>query len=190
MVFFDFNLVQRRNPCPLGMVRKVVLLEKESAHRFSLGRCPHNETKGKNYEQIQANVAHDMALRISHCLDAKISVSGAAREGQRGGGVKHSGTESANGLRDGGVERAGGPRACIGADTAQDFDFRIHGAGEREGGLAGVQRLSRIAAQAVLGESLLDQGILCGHGGVGPRNDTEVCKVAGERGTETRRVPI
>jgi len=131
-------LVQRRNPCPLGMVRKVVLLEKESAHRFSLGRCPHNETKGKNYEQIQANVTHDMALRVSHCLDAKVPVSGAAREGQRGGGVEHPGTEPAIGLRGGGVERAGGPRACIGADTAQDFDFRIHGAGEREGGLASV----------------------------------------------------
>jgi hypothetical protein len=41
-----------------------------------------------------------------------------------------------------------------------------------------------------LGESLLDQGILCGHSGVGARNDTEVCKMAGERGTETRRVPV
>jgi hypothetical protein len=42
------HLVRRKNPCPLGMVRKAVLLERESAHRFSLGRCPHNETKGKN----------------------------------------------------------------------------------------------------------------------------------------------
>jgi hypothetical protein len=183
-------LVRWRNPCPLGTVRKVVSLEKESAHGFSLGRCPHNETKGKNYEQIQANVAHGLALRISHCLDAKVAVWGAAREGQRGGGVKHSGTEPAIGLRGGGVERGGGPRACIGADTAQDFDFRIHGAGEREGGLAGVERLPRIAVQAVLGESLLDQGIRCGHGGVGPSNDTEVSKMAGERGTETRRVPV
>ena len=102
----------------------------------------------------------------------------------------YSGTKPAVGLRGGGVERASGPRACLGADTAQDFDFRIHGAGEREGGLAGVQRLPGTAAQAVLGESLLDQGILCGHGGVGPRNDTEVCKMAGERVTETRRVPV
>jgi hypothetical protein len=72
------------------MVRKVVLLERESAQRFAFGRCPHNETKGKNYEQIQTNVAHDLALRISHWLDAKVPVSGAAREGQRGGGVKAS----------------------------------------------------------------------------------------------------
>jgi hypothetical protein len=63
--------VRRRNPCPLGMVRKAVLLERESAHRFSFERCPHNEMKGRSYEQIQAHVAHDMALRILHCLDAK-----------------------------------------------------------------------------------------------------------------------
>jgi len=172
------------------MVRKAVLLERASAHRFAFARCPHNETKGKNYEPIQGNVAHDMALRISHCMDAKASVSGNAREGERRGGDEHLGTEPAVGLRGGGIERTGGPRACVGADTAQDFDFRIHGAGKREGGLTGIPRLLGVAAQAVLGEPLLDQGLLCGYGGVGPREDTEVCNMAGERGTETRRVPV
>ena len=94
------------------------------------------------------------------------------------------------GVRGGGTEHAGGSRACVGADTAQDFDIRIHGAGEREGGFAGVQRLSGIAAQAVLGEPLLGARLLCGHRGLGPGDDTEVGKMAGERGTETRRVPV
>jgi hypothetical protein len=54
------------------MVRKAVLLEKETAHSFSFCRCLHNETKGKNYEQIQADVAYDMGLRIPHRLDTKV----------------------------------------------------------------------------------------------------------------------
>jgi hypothetical protein len=51
-----------------------------------MNRCLHNETKEKNDEQIPENVAHDTALRVSQSLDAKIPVSGDAREGQRGGG--------------------------------------------------------------------------------------------------------
>ena len=131
-------LVQRRNPCPLGMVRKAVSLEKESAHSFSFGCCLHNKTKGKNNEQIQANVAYDMALRIPHRLNAKISVSGDAREGKRGSGIEHSRAESPTGVRGDRVKRSGGPRPRIGADTAENIDFPIHGAGQREGGFAGV----------------------------------------------------
>jgi hypothetical protein len=56
------GLVQQRNPCPLGMVRTAVSLEKRTCPSAAFGRCPHNEQKGKNDEQIQTNVAYDLAL--------------------------------------------------------------------------------------------------------------------------------
>jgi hypothetical protein len=174
----------------MGMVRAAVLLERRICPSASFGRCLHNETKGKNDEQIQANVAHYMALRVSPSVDAKISVSGDAREGQRGGGNVYSGTERVVGVRGGGTERAGGSRAYVGADTAEGVDFRIYGAGERQVCAAGVQRVSGPASATVLGEPLLGTRLLCGQGRLGPRDDTEVCKMAGERGTETRGVPV
>jgi hypothetical protein len=54
----------------------------------------------------------------------------------------------------------------------------------------GVQCVSGFATAPLLGQSLLGAGILRGHGGVGPRDDTEVCKMAGEAGTTSRGVPI
>jgi len=40
------------------------------------------------------------------------------------------------------------------------------------------------------GEPLLGAGVLRGDGGIGCRDDTEVCKMAGEGGTTARGVPI
>ena len=57
-----------------------------------------------------------------------MSVSSDEGEGERGGGVELPGTGPAVGVRGGGVECAGGSRPCIGADAAQEFDFRILGA--------------------------------------------------------------
>ena len=120
--------VRRRNPCPLGMVRKAVLLERESAHRFSFERCPHNEMKGRSYEQIQATCRTRYGIANITLSGREMSVSSDEGEGEKGGGVELPGTGPAVGVRGGGVERAGGSRPCIGADAAQEFDFRILGA--------------------------------------------------------------
>jgi hypothetical protein len=73
-------------PLPSGHGENSSFTGKESAHRHPFWRCPHNEQKGTSDEQIQRNVAYDLALRVPHHVDAKISVSGDAREGERGGG--------------------------------------------------------------------------------------------------------
>jgi len=65
-------------------VRERATLE-ESAQDILGLCCLHNQTKGKEHEQIQEIIAHDLALRVSHRMGAKISVSGDAREDQRRG---------------------------------------------------------------------------------------------------------
>ena len=57
-------------------VRERALL-KESAHSILGLCCLHNQTKGKEHEQIQKIITHDLALRISHRVGAKISWKGA-----------------------------------------------------------------------------------------------------------------
>jgi hypothetical protein len=53
---------------------------KESAHDILGLCCLQSQTKGKEHEQIQEIVAHDLALRVLPRVGAKISVSGDARE--------------------------------------------------------------------------------------------------------------
>ena len=139
---------------------------------------------------MQTNVAHDLTLRVPHRVGAKVSVSGVAGEGERGGGAEYPRAESAVRVRGGGVERAGGPCACLGADTAEVVDLGVYGASEREGGAASVQRVPGATTEAVLGEPPVGQGLLCGHGGTGCGDDTEVCKMAGEAGEKARGVPV
>jgi hypothetical protein len=75
---------EQRNPRSVNGVRERATL-KESAHDILGLCCLHNQTKGKEHEQIQEIIAHDLALRVSHRVGAKISVSGDAREDQRRG---------------------------------------------------------------------------------------------------------
>jgi hypothetical protein len=70
---------ERRNPRSVNGVRERAPL-KESAQDILGLCCLHNPTKGKEHEQIQEIIAHDLALRVSHRVGAKISVSGDARE--------------------------------------------------------------------------------------------------------------
>jgi len=153
-------------------------------------RCPTTKQKGKEHEQIQEAIAYDLALRVPHRVGAEISLPGDGGEGERGSGVEREGAESADELRGAGDERAGGPCAYDRANTAEAVDLRIHGAAEGQERDPGVQRVSGFASAPFLGESLLGAGVLRGDGGVGCRDDTEVCKMAGEGGTTARGVPI
>ena len=153
-------------------------------------RCPTTKQKGKEHEQIQKVIAYDPALRVPHHLGAKIPVSGDAGKGERGSGVVRAGTESADELRGTGNERPSRSRTLDRAGTAQAGNIRIHGAAERQECDPGVRRVSGVEAAAVLGQSLLGAGLLCWDSGLGPRDDTEVCKMAREAGTTARGVPL
>ncbi len=93
-------------------------------------------------------------------------------------------------LRGAGDERAGRSCAFDRASAAEAVDLRIHGAAEGQERDPGVQRVSGFATAPFLGQSLLGAGLLRRNCGVGPRDDTEVCKMAGEAGTTSRGVPI
>jgi len=90
----DFN-GEPRNPRSVNGVRERALL-KESAHGILGLCCLHNQTKGTDHEQIQTLITHDLTLQLSHRVGAKVSVSGAAREGESGGGYVRAGTNAAN----------------------------------------------------------------------------------------------
>jgi hypothetical protein len=153
-------------------------------------RCPTTNQKGREHEQIQETIAYDLALRVPHRVGAKISLPGDGREDKRGGGVECAGAEPADELRGAGDERAGGSCAYDRANTAEAVDLRIHGAIEGQERDPCVERISGFTTASLLGQSLLGARVLRRDGGVGCRNDTEVCKMAGEGGTTARGVPI
>ena len=153
-------------------------------------RCPTTKQKGREHEQIQKTIAYDLALRVPHRVGAKISLPGDGGEDKRGGGVVCAGAESADELRGAGDERAGGSCAYDRANTAEAVDLRIHGAVEGQERDPGIERIPGFATAPFLGQSLLGARVLRRDGGVGCRDDTEVCKMAGEGGTTARGVPI
>jgi hypothetical protein len=166
------------------------MLEKNLPMSILSERCPTTKQKGKEHEQIQKVIAYDLALRVPHSVGAKISLSGNGWEDKRGGGVERTGAESADELRSARDERAGGSCAFDRAGATEAVDLGIHGATEGQERDSGVQRVSGFATAPLLGQSLLGAGVLRRHGGIGPRHDTEVCKMAGETGTTARGVPI
>lgn len=84
----------------------------------------------------------------------------------------HPQSEWANELRRGGVERASGPRALGGDDSADVERLGLHGAGEGENSSAGVFGISRLAAAEILGQLLLGTGVLCVDRGFGGGENT------------------
>lgn len=60
------------------------------------------------------------------------------------------------------------------------------GSGERKERVAGVYAISAVTETTLLGQSLLGQGLLCGYGRAGCGDDTSVCQVSGEGGTQAR----
>ena len=166
------------------------MLKKDLPMSILSERCPTTKQKGKEHEQIQETIAYNLALRVPHRVGAKIPLPGDGGEGQRGGGIERAGAEPADELRGAGDERAGGSCAYDRANTAEAVDLGVHGAAEGQECDPGVQRVSGFTTEPVLGESLLGAGVLRRDGGVGRRDDTEVCKMAGEGGTTARGVPI
>ena len=67
-------------------------------------------------------------------------------------------------MPDCGVKCTAGSRAFIGEGAAQGIDIEADGSGEGPNGATVIQQVPTVAAEAILGQSLLGEGILCGYG--------------------------
>ena len=126
--------------------------------------CPHNTEKGNEHEQICKSIACYMALSIPPGLGAEVSVSDAAGADRQGSAEMCHGILSAVGVRDSGDEHSGGPCAFVGKGATEDVDLRVNGRPERTNRNSVIQSVSDVTQEALLGQSLLGQGVLCGHG--------------------------
>ena len=105
-----------------------------------------------------------MALSIPLGLGAEIPLPDVARsDRQRGAKVRDDVLPAAR-MRDRGDERTGGPCAFVGEGAAEAIDLRCDGRPERTYRDSVVQRISEFAKEAVLGQSLLGEGILRRYG--------------------------
>src|SRR5512147_3142753 len=123
-----------------------------------------------------------MALSVSCCMGSEVSISDFDRSGKAGSGDRDPGDLWVCGLRGGGAECAARSRAPGGDDPAEGIDIGAAGAVEGADIDEAVPPVSVFEEEAVLGESFLGQGLLCGHGGIGCGHDTQVCPLSGEEG--------
>ena len=142
--------------------------------------CPHNTEKGNEHEQICKSIACYMALSIPPGLGTEVSVSDAAGADRQGSAEMCHGILSAVGVRDSGDEHSGGPCALVGEGAAEDVDLGVDGRPEGTNRNSVVQSVSDVTEEALLGQSLLGQELLRGHGWSRQWNDTEVCAVSRE----------
>ena len=85
-------------------------------------------------------------------------------------------------LRGSGAECAARPRSSCGDDSAEAIGFGIAGSVKGSDVDEDVQAVSATQEEAVLGQSFLGQGLLCGHSGFGCGHDTQVCPLSGGKG--------
>ena len=83
-------------------------------------------------------------------------------------------------MRDSGAECAAGACALAGEGAAEAVDLGVDGRPERTYRDSVVHGVSEPAQEAVLGQSLLGQRVLRGHGGTQQRDDPEIRTVPGE----------
>ena len=74
--------------------------------------------------------------------------------------------------------------------AAEVVNIRPDGTVERAECDENIPTIPAVEEEAVLGESFLDTGVLCGHGRTGCGQNTEVCSLSGEKGTGSRTVAI
>lgn len=123
-----------------------------------------------------------MALPVSHCMGAKVSVSDPGGGSARGCRVVDSSDMRIRRLRGGGVERAAGPRASGFDDSAEGVRIGVDGSSQGSDIDEDVPSVSATEEETLLGQSFLGQGVLRGHGRLGCGHDTEVCPLPGGDG--------
>ena len=92
-----------------------------------------------------------MALSVSRGLDTEVPLQDIGRAGKRGSNKLHPQFQRAASMRSGGAECAIGSCTSIGDDPAEGIGIRLCWNGERANGDQGIQPLSPLKAQAVLG---------------------------------------
>jgi len=123
-----------------------------------------------------------MALSVSCCLGTDVSVSDPNRSGKAGRRSRDPGDLRVCGIRGRGAECAAGSCASGGDDPAEGIDIGVAGPVEGSDVDGVVPPVSVLEEKAVLGQSFLGQGLLCGHSGIGCGHDTQVCPLPGEEG--------
>jgi hypothetical protein len=127
-----------------------------------------------------------MALSVSCGLGTEISVPDSNRFGEASRRRWGAGDLRVCRLRGGGAECAAGSRASGADDSAEGSGIGLIGSVEGADLDKDVPPVSVFEEEAVLGQSFLDQGLLCGHGGIGCGHDTQVCPLPGEEGAAVR----
>ena len=131
-----------------------------------------------------------MALSVSCCLGTEISVPDSNRFGKASSGRWGAGDLRVCRMRGGGAECAAGSGASGVDDSAEGSRIRVTGSVEGADVDKDVPPVSAFEEEALLGQSFLDQGLLCGHGGIRCGHDTQVCPLSGEEGTVVRATAI
>src|SRR5690606_31665556 len=90
------------------------------------------------------------------------------------------------GGRGDGTERSAGSCASGLFDSAEDSGISVHGVSQGEVGDQGVQELSGLAKEAVLGQSFLGERVFCQHGWDGRGDDPSLCSLSGAAGKKAR----
>ncbi len=124
-----------------------------------------------------------MALSVSHCMGAQVSVSNIDRSHKRSCGRRYSGHLWFCRLRSCGTERAVGSCTFGCDDSTEGIDFRIVGTAQGPDIDANVSSVSAFEKETVLGQPFLGQRLLCRHHWIGCGHDTQVCPLSGEKGT-------
>src|SRR5512139_3727198 len=106
-----------------------------------------------------------MALSVSCCMGTEVSVSDLNRGCEGRSRSWGPGDLRVCGMRGDGAECAAGSRASGSDDSAEGVDIRSAGAIEGSDLDEVVSPVSVFEEEALLGQSFLGQGLLCGHRG-------------------------
>jgi len=113
-------------------------------------------------------------------------LTGSVRQATKMGCRRSAGMPDASG----GAECATGSRAPGFDNSAEGSRIRVTGSVEGADVDKDVPPVSAFEEEALLGQSFLVQGLLCGHGGIRCGHDTQVCPLSGEEGTAVRATAI
>jgi len=124
-----------------------------------------------------------MALSVPRGVGSKVPVPDLNRDGKGVFGSGHPGDLWICWVRSSRIERASGSCASGVDDSAEGIGIGVAGAFEGADIDEDVPAVPAFEEEALLGESLLGQRLLCRHGGIGCGHDTEVCPLPGKERT-------
>ena len=142
-----------------------------------------NAEEGDTDEPFPQTITCHLVLPVPHGVGAKVSLPGSERASGKGGVYVDSTLLWTEGVRGCRTERTTGARAPAGDGSAEGVDI---GSGRNPEGTYGDPDIQAIPApeeEALLGQSLLGAGILCGHRWAERRDDSEIREVPREEGT-------